>query len=186
MNFFSTDVVCAGDADGTISVDAVGGSGQLFLTNQFETVPVEEPLTGLGVATYVIQVVDSFGCTFPLGPGELIEISEPSALGANVGEVTNPSCGNDCDGEVALESFGGTGSLEVVYFNETTSQLFPDSTGLCAGDYEVTITDEAGCVLTAAFEIDAPAPLDFLISTTNATCTGMSDGSANILSLIHI
>ncbi|MEC8662952.1 MAG: gliding motility-associated C-terminal domain-containing protein [Bacteroidota bacterium] len=180
VNFFSTDVVCAGDADGTISVDAVGGSGQLFLTNQFETVPVEEPLTGLGVATYVIQVVDSFGCTFPLGPGELIEISEPSALGANVGEVTNPSCGNDCDGEVALESFGGTGSLEVVYFNETTSQLFPDSTGLCAGDYEVTITDEAGCVLTAAFEIDAPAPLDFLISTTNATCTGMSDGSANI------
>ena len=66
VTFFSTDVVCAGDADGTISVDAVGGSGQLFLTNQFETVPVEEPLTGLGVATYVIQVVDSFGCTFPL------------------------------------------------------------------------------------------------------------------------
>ena len=25
VTFFSTDVVCAGDADGTISVDAVGG-----------------------------------------------------------------------------------------------------------------------------------------------------------------
>ena len=38
------------------------GVWSVVLTNQFETVPVEEPLTGLGVATYVIQVVDSFGC----------------------------------------------------------------------------------------------------------------------------
>ena len=141
-------------------MDAVGGSGQLFLTNQFETVPVEESLTGLGVATYVIQVVDSFDAPSPWTRRNH-EISEPPALGANVGEVTNPSCGNDCDGEVALEAFGGTGTLEVVYFNETTLQLFPDSTGLCAGDYEVTITDEAGCALATAFEVDAPAPLTF-------------------------
>ena len=79
-----------------------------------------------------------------------------------------------------LEALGGTGNLDVVYFNSTTSQSSADPTGLCAGDHEVTITDEVGCTIEAEFEVTAPAPLDFLITTTNATCTGMSDGSANI------
>ena len=93
VTFFSTDVLCAGDADGSISVEAEGGIGPLLLTNQFDTVPADQPLTGLGVATYVVQVVNSSGCTFPEGPGEVINIFEPPALVANVGEVTNPSCG---------------------------------------------------------------------------------------------
>ena len=184
VTFSSSDIVCAGDANGSISVDAEGGSGQLFLEVQspsnIPAVPVDQPLTDLLEATYIVQVVDSFGCTFPAGVGEEIVISEPQALVADVGVVLPLSCFNDCNGEVSLEALGGTGSLDIAYLNTTTSQIFTDSTGLCAGIYEVTITDEAECVLTVDFEVEAPAPLDFLISTTNATCTGMSDGSADI------
>ena len=40
--------------------------------------------------------------------------------------------------------------------------------------------NENGCETVEPFTIDAPPPLEFLISPTNATCTGMSDGSVDI------
>ena len=175
--FDSEDVVCSGDANGFIVVEASGGSGSLFLTSATETVPVSEGLMDLGPSTYQVYVLDSLNCSSDTA---VIEISEPAPIEVNIGDVTNPSCGLDCDGEVALSAIGGSGDLDVSYFNTSTGELSIDSVGLCAGDYVVTATDTSGCQLSELFEVEAPAPLGFLITPTNATCTGMSDGSANI------
>ena len=175
--FDSEDVVCSGDANGFIVVEASGGSGSLFLTSATETVPVSEGLMDLGPSTYQVYVLDSLNCSSDTA---VIEIAEPAPIEVNIGDVTNPSCGLDCDGEVALSAIGGSGDLDVSYFNTSTGELSIDSVGLCAGDYVVTATDTSGCQLSALFEVEAPAPLGFLITPTNATCTGMSDGSANI------
>ena len=175
--FDSEDVVCSGDADGFIVVEASGGSGSLFLTSATETVPVSEGLMDLGPSTYQVYVLDSLNCSSDTA---VIEIAEPAPIEINIGDVTNPSCGLDCDGEVALSAIGGSGVLDVSYFNTSTGELSIDSNGLCAGDYVVTVTDTSGCQLSELFEVEAPAPLGFLIAPTNATCTGMSDGSANI------
>ena len=171
------DVVCAGDADGFISVEASGGSGSLYLTNSAETVPAAEGLMDLGPSIYQVYVLDSLNCSSDTA---VIQITEPAALEISIGDVTDPSCGLDCDGEVALTAIGGSGALDVSYFNTTTGGFSADSIGLCAGDYVATVTDTSGCQLTALFEVDAPAPLDFLIAPSNATCTGMSNGSADI------
>ncbi|MGB1100496.1 MAG: T9SS type B sorting domain-containing protein, partial [Flavobacteriales bacterium] len=175
--FASGDVVCTGDADGFIAVEASGGSGSLYLTNSTETVPAAEGLMDLGPSIYQVYVLDSLNCSSDTA---VIQINEPAALEINIGDITNPSCGLDCDGEVALTALGGSGDLDVSYFNTTTGGVSADSIGLCAGDYVATVTDTSGCQLTALFEVDAPAPLDFLIAPSNATCTGMSNGSADI------
>ncbi len=175
--FASGDVVCTGDADGFISVEASGGSGSLYLTNSTETVPAEEGLMDLGPSIYQVYVLDSLNCS---SDTSVIQINEPAALEINIGDITNPSCGLDCDGEVALTALGGSGDLDVSYFNTITGDVSADSIGLCAGDYVATVTDTSGCQLTALFEVDAPTPLDFLIAPSNATCTGMSNGSADI------
>ena len=175
--FASGDVVCTGDADGFIAVEASGGSGSLYLTNSTEIVPAEEGLMDLGPSIYQVYVLDSLNCSSDTA---VIQINEPAALEINIGDITNPSCGLDCDGEVALTALGGSGDLDVSYFNTTTGGVSADSIGLCAGDYVATVTDTSGCQLTALFEVDAPAPLDFLIAPSNATCTGMSNGSADI------
>ena len=171
------DVVCAGDADGFIVAEASGGSGQLYLTNQNETVPVTEGLLDLGPGTYLVSVVDDFDCETEQ---QLVIIEEPLPLQITIGDITNPSCGLDCDGEVALAATGGMGMLDVTYFNTSSGQLSTDSIGLCAGEYVATVTDTSGCQMAAFFDIEAPAPLDFLIAASNATCTGMSDGSADV------
>ena len=171
------DVVCAGDADGFIVAEATGGSGELYLTNQNETVLATDGLLDLGPGTYLVSVFDDFDCETEQ---ELVIIEEPAPLEITIGEITNPSCGLDCDGEVALAAQGGMGTLDVSYFNTSTGGFSLDSIGLCAGDYVATVTDTSGCQLTALFEIEAPAPLDFLIAASNATCTGMSNGSADV------
>ena len=136
VTFSSSDIVCAGDANIHL-VDAEGGSGQLFLEVQspsnIPAVPVDQPLTDLLEATYIVQVVDSFGCTFPAGVGEEIVISEPQALVADVGVVLSLSCFNDCNGEVALEALGGTGNLDIAYLNTTTSQIFTTQLAFALG-----------------------------------------------------
>ena len=171
------DVVCAGDSDGFIVAEASGGSGDLYLTNQNETVLAADGLLDLGPGTYLVNVFDDFDCE---SEQELIVIEEPAPLEITLGDITNPSCGLDCDGEVALAAQGGMGPLDVTYFNTSTGGLSLDSIGLCAGDYVATVTDTSGCQLTALFEVEAPAPLDFLIAASNATCTGMSNGSADV------
>lgn len=171
------DVVCAGDADGFIVAEATGGSGELYLTNQNETVLAADGLLDLGPGTYLVSVFDDFDCATEQ---ELVIIEEPAPLEIAIGDITNPSCGLDCDGEVALAAQGGMGTLDVSYFNTTTGGFSQDSIGLCAGDYVATVTDTSGCQLTALFEVEAPAPLDFLIAASNATCTGMSNGSADV------
>jgi gliding motility-associated-like protein len=70
--------------------------------------------------------------------------------------------------------------LTVGYFNQTSGTFFTDSVGLCAGEYIVTVTDTSACETADLFTIEAPDPLGFLIFPFNATCTGMSDGSADI------
>ena len=171
------DVVCQGDADGFIVAEASGGSGELYLTNSAEVVLASDGLLDLGPSTYQVFVFDDFNCS---SDTTIVEIQEPAALEINIGDITNPSCGLDCDGEVALSAIGGSGALEVSYFNTTTGGFSVDSVGLCAGDYVATVTDTSGCQLSALFEVEAPAPLGFLIAPTNATCTGMSNGSADI------
>ena len=179
-SFAQTDVVCAGEANGSITAEASGGTGQLFLTNQFETVPVEQGLNGLGPANYSVQVVDERGCLFPAENPEMLDIAEPPALNLVLGQVTPPTCGLNCDGAVEFEASGGTGSLDIAYLNESTGQLSTEPNGLCAGDYLVTVSDESGCASSLEFEVLGREPLGFLIETTNATCTGMSNGSADI------
>ena len=171
------NVVCAGDADGFIVAEATGGSGDLYLTNQNETALAADGLLDLGPGTYLVSVYDDFDCETEQ---ELVIIEEPAPLEIAIGDITNPSCGLDCDGEVALLAQGGMGMLDVSYFNTSTGGFSQDSIGLCAGEYVATVTDTSGCQLTALFEIEAPAPLDFLIAASNATCTGMSNGSADI------
>ena len=173
----SGDVICAGDADGFIVAEATGGSGDLFLTNQFATVGAADGLLDLGPAVYQAWVYDEFNCT---SDTSFLTIGEPAPIELSIGDITNPSCGLDCDGEVALTSIGGSGPLESTYFNTTTNQLSLDSVGLCAGEFVATVTDTAGCAKTVVFEVEAPAPLDFLIVASNATCTGMSNGSADV------
>jgi gliding motility-associated-like protein len=53
--------------------------------------------------------------------------------------------------------------------------------GICAGEYELFLIDANGCLDSAEFTITEPDPLSIEVLLDAPTCTGMNDGSAEII-----
>jgi gliding motility-associated-like protein len=171
------NVDCQGNANASIYGEATGGSGDVYLYVNGDSLIAPNTFTGLVPGTYNVQVIDAFGCT----PGaQVIEITEPTALSLLILAAAPISCGSDCNGAVTLEYAGGTGEISLTIYDILTEEISNSLDSLCASEYTASVIDENGCETIEPFLIDAPPPLEFLISPTSATCTGMSDGSVDI------
>ena len=176
-SLFVTQIDCNGNANGTIYGEVEGGSGDVYLHVNSDSLLAPNTFTDLAPGNYNVQLIDAFGCS----PGsQVVEITEPPALGLQILSAAPITCGSDCNGAVTLAYSGGTGELSLMIIDLLTTDTIPTLDSLCASDYTATVVDTNGCVVIEPFTIDAPPPLEFLISPTNATCTGMSDGSADV------
>ena len=172
-----TQIDCSGNANGTIYGEATGGSGDIYLHVNADSLLAPNTFTGLAPGIYTVQLIDDFGCSN--GP-QVIEITEPTALTLDIISAAPISCGSDCNGAVTLAYSGGTGELTLQIIDILLSDTVTTLDSLCASDYTATVIDNNGCDIIEPFTIDAPPPLEFLISPTNASCTGMCDGSVDI------
>src|SRR5690606_27373577 len=92
---------------------------------------------------------------------------------------TAVTCAGACDGTAGVSVSGGTPGYTYVWTPEPpVGQGTADVSGLCAGPWEVSITDAAGCTIVEQFVIDDALPLDISIDITQATCPGECDGAA--------
>jgi len=66
-------------------------------------------------------------------------------------------------------------------WNTLPVQTNPTATGLTAGDYTVTITDNRGCTATANVTITQPRSAYSNHNTVNVLCNGNSTGSATAI-----
>lgn len=169
------NVTCNGAGDGIIQVDATGGNGELRLMPDDVALPVE--ISALTPGDYVVTIVDANGCTQDANA----TITEPDVLVATATVSNTVSCGSACDGSVEYIIEGGTGPFGY----RLTSQsplLLADGTiaDLCTGLYNALIVDFNLCTDTLDFEILDPAPLTIDLNLDRPTCTGMTNGSAQI------
>ena len=177
-SLYVSQIDCNGNANGTIYGEVEGGSGDVYLHVNSDSLLAPNTFVDLAPGLYTVQFIDAFGCT----PGpQNVEITEPPALGLQILTAAPISCGSsDCNGAVTMAYSGGTGELELVVYDVLIADTAFVLDSLCASDYTATVIDENGCETVEPFTIDSPPPLEFLISPTNATCTGMSDGSVDI------
>ena len=173
----TSDINCQGNANGSIGAEASGGSGDLFIVVNSDTLLLPDTVQGLVPGNYNVQIIDIFDCS----PGtQVIEVLEPDDITLQIVSAAPISCGSDCNGAVDLLYFGGTGFLTLEITDALSGLIASSQDSLCASEYVASIMDDNGCITNEPFLIDAPPPLTFLISTTSATCTGMSNGSADI------
>tara|TARA_Y100001954_G_C15819055_1_gene608954 strand:+ start:923 stop:3364 length:2442 start_codon:yes stop_codon:yes gene_type:complete len=172
-----TQIDCNGNANGSIYGEAQGGSGDIYLHVNANSLLAPNVFNSLAPGTYTVELIDDFGCSN--GP-QIIEIIEPSGLNLDILSAAPISCGSDCNGSVTLSYAGGTGELDLQIIDILLTDTIATLDSLCASDYSVTVIDANGCEITELFTINAPTPLEFLISPTNTTCTGMCDGSVDI------
>ncbi|MCK5168882.1 MAG: T9SS type A sorting domain-containing protein, partial [Bacteroidales bacterium] len=166
-----TDISCNGLTDGQIVIAASGGTGTLQYSIDNGTIyQTSGTFSGLAQGTnYQVKVQDANLCETS---GSTLTINEPAVINLESSDAVNPTCNGDSDGSIDITISGGTVATVYTYSWSTTdgSGLVTDSedqTGLSAGTYNVTATDDNSCA--SAFVITLDDPLEISIDSENST-----------------
>ncbi|MCO6500824.1 MAG: PKD domain-containing protein [Vicingus serpentipes] len=165
-----TDITCNGDANGTGTTVASGGSGNYFYNWTSGGSAATE--TNLGVGSYVVTVADDNNCEAK----DTITITEPPLLVLTL-TSTNVSCNGASDGTAAISVTGG---ITPYTYNWTSGGSADTETGLGAGTYTVTVTDAKGCIETESVTITESTAIVLTPSSTDISCSGANNGSASV------
>ena len=172
---FTTPVSCFNGSNGTATVTAVGGTGtKTYLWSNGAT---SATVTGLLAGTYNVTVRDANLCsTIVTG----IVVGGPTAAVSGTFATTPVSCFGGSNGSATVTPSGGVGGY--TYSWSPSGGTGATASGLTAGTYSVTITDNNGCPSTiTGITVGGPAAgLSGIASTTAASCFGASNGSATI------
>jgi hypothetical protein len=165
-----TNVSCNGGNNGSATVTATGGtSPYTYLASNGATVSAQ---SGLMPGTYTYSVTDNNGCTKTQG----LTITQPSAI-VTVSAVTNVLCNGGTNGSATVTATGGTSPYSYLASNGAT--VSPQS-GLMAGTYVYTVTDNNGCTKTQGLTITQPSAIVTASAVTNILCNGGTNGSATV------
>ncbi|MBK9191478.1 MAG: T9SS type A sorting domain-containing protein [Crocinitomicaceae bacterium] len=132
------DITCAGDCDGSITVNATGGTGT-YTYDIGSGVQTSNVFSALCSGNYSVVIDDGDMCNQTVN----VTLSAPSSIGGGT-SVTDELSGND--GAIDLTVSGGTPGYTFEWTGPSGfTSSSEDLTGLVGGVYEVTITDNNGC-----------------------------------------
>jgi gliding motility-associated-like protein len=158
----SVAVSCYGLADGSITINASGGTGALQYSNDngvnFGPSPVFEPLPA---GDYILLVKDDNDCRSSVHP---VNLAETGPVVINTVDSTDISCYGLADGTLTINASGGTGTLHYSADNGANFDLSPEFGSLPAGDYALVVKDDHGC-MTPVYAVKISQPESFAIDT---------------------
>ncbi|HEY4798897.1 MAG TPA: PKD domain-containing protein, partial [Bacteroidia bacterium] len=155
------------------------GTNKFFQWNFGDGSPISNTLnpthTYTAAGTYTVSLTSTFegwGNTCSDTYKKIISVG----LTVNASAINNVTCNMSCNGSVtALGSGGGTPYLYSM--NGINYQPSASFSGLCAGNYNLYIKDNAGCIKNNSFTITQPSPIILNSSaSTNSSC-GNADGA---------
>jgi uncharacterized protein (DUF2141 family) len=130
--------------------------------------------TTLSAGTYYVIADDGGGCT---GKSETCIIKSSSTLTYGFYTVDNAGCNSD-SGSIYVTGLTGSPPYTYLWSNGGT---LPYITGLTAGLYSVTVTDNTGCAQTNSIAIATVPPVGFgSFVSVSPTCFN-SDGELEII-----
>lgn len=183
LSFASTDVDCFGDGDGAIDLTVTGGDGN-YTYSWNSGAFITEDLSGLNGGNYSIAVTDGNNCS---ASGSTLITEPSSALSVSVDATSNPTACTSTDGSISITVSGGTASGAYAYAwtdGVSFTSANEDLTGLSAGAYNVTVTDDNGCTATNSATLNDPSGPTVNVNTMNSTlalnCNGDMNGSVDV------
>ena len=153
-NMITNDVSCANAQDGSITIEIIGGTAPFSF--QWSNGATSQDISALGGGSYTVTITDDTGATLELSG----TVFEPTVLSAS-GTVSPLGCGA-ANGSIVLDVSGGTAPYSYNWSNGSSEK---DISGLTAGDYQVTVTDANGCVVSENFTLLATSDISATIST---------------------
>jgi gliding motility-associated-like protein len=179
----AANVQCFAQNTGTVDLSVSNGVVPYIIvwTGPGGFTAATEDLSGLAPGVYCVEVTDANGCQESLCV-TLVQVNELAITNASFSEFgCSPiSCFGFCDGAINI---GLTGGVLPYTFSWSGPDGFAsaneDISALCAGTYCVTVTDAAGCSVSACYTLNQPAQLTLSSSSqNNIDCNGNTSGSA--------
>ena len=169
-----TDVLCFGNATGSATATASGGTSPYTFTWNTNPVQYGATASNLAAGTYIVTVKDANNCTTTAS----VTITQPTQLSANISSQTNVLCFGNATGSATATASSGTSPYTFTW-NTNPVQYGATASNLAAGTYIVTVKDANNCTTTANVTISQPTQLSANISSqTNVLCFGNATGSA--------
>jgi N-acetylneuraminic acid mutarotase len=162
---------CASVCDGSATVTFPDPGAVLSYSWNTNPVQTSQTATGLCAQSYIVTTTDTTGCIGSI----FVSISSPVAITATA-TATEPVCNGDNNGSLCGIASGGSGIYSAWLWSDGQTSVC--ATGLAAGTYTVTVTDDGACSGTSTVLLSQPAALLMSISHTNASCPACADGNA--------
>ncbi|MDB4534519.1 PKD domain-containing protein [Vicingaceae bacterium] len=172
------DALCTDSLDGMAYATPVGGAPvYTYAWNDGAGVISTDSVLTAGAGTYTLVITDGSGCT----GDTTIVIGEPTQIVASIPASNDPSCFGASNGDATATGIGGTVAGAYTYsWNTAPVQITQNATGLAAGTYIVTVSDDNLCMDTASITlIDGPQMTSTVVGDS-VNCFGGNDGSANL------
>lgn len=179
-----TDLACHannGAPTGAIDITPTGGTAPYtFDWGDITGTDDGEDRTALEAGSYSVTITDANNCTFEIGP---IVLTQPTEI-----TVTDMLTQLDCNsasgaptGAIDITPTGGTIATDYTYSWATTDgsglvATDQNQSGLSAGTYNVTITDDNNCTVTGTYILTEPVAV-----VCSASSPTQGSGGTNIL-----
>ncbi len=177
------DPLCAGDTTGTIELTIMGGMSPFEIDWDVDSLDGQEDLTELLAGSYSVTVTDENGCT----ANTTTIVTDPEILVLSCSQNSPVTTQGGSDGIATIDFSGGTAPYLLEWNgsvsgsqNEALAGMI-DISGLSAGDYMVTVTDNNGCSLECSFTIGEPGcDLSLETAVIDPLCSGDTTGIINL------
>jgi gliding motility-associated-like protein len=159
-----TNINCFGNANGSATVNALGGNGPL--TYSWNTNPVQSGLVAnnLLAGSYTVIVSDIVGCS----DTAVVSITQPTQLNLNIISQTDALGTGQNNGTATVSASGGVSPYNYSWSHNAlaTSNFVTD---LPSGTHLITVTDANNCTYTSQITIGERSDLnsEYLITKSN-------------------
>ncbi|MBP7867975.1 MAG: putative Ig domain-containing protein, partial [Acidobacteria bacterium] len=146
---------CYGMSNGSITVNASGGTAPLSYSKDGTTYQASNVFPGLAAGSYPITVKDAHGCT----QSATVVVSQPAELTASI-TSTNLTCYGASDGSITITPVsGGTPPFHFSIDGGVNYQVSPLFLNLYAANYMIFVKDDEGCMWVASTTLTQPEPV---------------------------
>jgi SprB-like repeat protein len=163
VNLLSTPVACNGGTNGTASAVISGGTQPYAIAWSNGSTALSVP--GLKQGAYLAFVTDVRGCQTQ----QQVRVNTPNPILINNPVITPPVCTGYCNGAISYAVSGGIPPYNYQWSNGSKGQ---NVSGICTGNYSVTISDTRGCTTLESFAVNDPLPLTIELGPHRILCTG--------------
>ncbi|NND77795.1 MAG: T9SS type B sorting domain-containing protein, partial [Flavobacteriales bacterium] len=168
------DLLCFQDSSGAIDVTIINAIAPYGVswTGPSSYTSMDEDIMDLIPGTYTITVIDGNGCS----QMETFEVVQPDEIVVSE-TILDVSCFGPLAGAIFLDVSGGTEPYDFSWVGPGAyTSMNEDILGIPTGTYDLTITDDNGCIFEATYFVDETPPITLDAIVGDISCNGEGDG----------